>query len=168
MKNLTSICEIEGIYIESNNTETFVGTDKFSIPWLMLQQFFGFHHYNSKILKLDGIMFPIYRFAFEIWKVCPRWFCLRCARDVPEMYLGVPQVVLPEVCPRCAFCPRCTRGVPLVCSGLCPRCARGVPQMCIGGLPSYLSVLYQPCDVQNHFQDLKRVTKGGNLIIKLT
>ena len=46
-------------------------------------------------------------------------------------------VVVPEVCPRCALCPRCAPGVPQVCPRLCPRCAPGVPQVCIGRLPSY-------------------------------
>ena len=54
---------------------------------------------------------------------------------------GVPQVVVPEMCPRCA------RGVPqVVVPEIVPRCARcardvpevpGVPQVCIGRLPSY-------------------------------
>ena len=61
--------------------------------------------------------------------------------------MTVPQVLVPEMCPRCApgvpqvvvpeMCPRCARGVPEVCPRwLCPRCApgvlcaRGVPEMC--------------------------------------
>ena len=60
----------------------------------------------------------------------PRWFCPRCARDVPEMCprcapggcaRGVPQVCfVPEVCPRCA------PGVPEIVPQVCPRCAPGV------------------------------------------
>ena len=38
----------------------------------------------------------------------------------------MPQVVVPEMCPRCALCPRCARDVPQVCPRLCPRCAPGV------------------------------------------
>ena len=68
-------------------------------------------------------------YARGVPEVCPGGF----ARDVPEMCpmcprcaRGVPQVVVPEVCPRCALCPRCARDVPQVCPRLCPRCAPGV------------------------------------------
>jgi hypothetical protein len=41
----------------------------------------------------------------------------------PRAHL-VPQLVLLEVCPRCAFCPRCARGVlQVVLHEMCPRCA---------------------------------------------
>ena len=58
---------------------------------------------------------------------------------------GVPQVVVPEMCPRCArgvpqvvvpeivpeMCPRCARDVPEVCPRCAPGgCARDVPQVC--------------------------------------
>ena len=61
--------------------------------------------------------------------------------------MTMPQVVVPEMCPRCApgacardvpeMCPRCARGVPQVVvpemcprCAFCPRCARDVPQVC--------------------------------------
>ncbi len=57
--------------------------------------------------------------------------CPRRARDVPQGARGVPQVVLPQVCPRCVLCPKCAPGVPQ----MCPKCAPGVPQVCPGCAP---------------------------------
>jgi hypothetical protein len=54
----------------------------------------------------------------------------------PDCAWTLPQLILPRLCPDCAFCPDCARTMPQLILRFCPDCAPTVPGLCVDRLPT--------------------------------